>query len=299
MFFILLKMSEKLKILFIVNPISGIGKQNNFQHIVETSINNDRFDWQIAHTKYAGNAKEIAADAVKQGYNIVTAVGGDGSINEVAGALAGSRTALAVIPCGSGNGFARHLGLSLKPSKAIRLLKDATFRRIDTAFVNDKFFLSVAGVGFDSTVAEKFAHLPGRGMTTYLKAVLSEYFSYSPKTYEITADGKTFTRDALLITLCNSSQYGYGFRIAPNAELNDGKLNLCIIHKPILPEIPLVIAQIMAGKANHSHCVEIIECENVEIKNNDCGMINLDGETVETGTIFNAGINKSSLKIFC
>ena len=172
-------MSERIKILFIVNPISGIGKQNNFEQITKNNINSDRFDWHISYTQYAGNAEEIAAEAIGK-YDVVTAVGGDGSINEVAKVLVGTSTALGVIPCGSGNGFARHLGLSLNPRKCIRLLKDARFRTIDTAFVNDSFFVSVAGVGFDSTVAQKFSNLPGRGITTYLKAILTEYFSYIP-----------------------------------------------------------------------------------------------------------------------
>ncbi|MCQ2973647.1 MAG: diacylglycerol kinase family lipid kinase [Bacteroidales bacterium] len=273
-------MSNKIKILFIVNPISGIGKQNKFEEILKNNIDYQRFDVEISYTQYAGHAVEIAKNAVNK-YDVVTAVGGDGSINEIASQLQNTETALAVIPCGSGNGFARTFNIPLKPDLAIKFLNKAQFRKIDTCLINDKFFISIAGVGFDSLVARKYEEMPTRGFKTYFKAGFNSFFKYKEVEYTLIYNGKEEKCKAFLITACNSQQYGYDFKIAPNAKTDDGLLDIAIVHRPPLYRIPFTAISVMSGHANNSKYIDIIQAEELIIKGNDCGFINLDGETIK------------------
>ncbi len=155
-------MSGKIKILFIVNPISGIGRQKKIEQLIEKNLDTQKFDYQISYTQYAGHATKIAEESVNN-FDVITAVGGDGSINEIAKTLAGTETALAIIPCGSGNGLARALGIPVLPNLAIKYLNKAEFKMIDTCEVNKQFFLSLAGAGYDSQVAMRYQFLEVRG----------------------------------------------------------------------------------------------------------------------------------------
>lgn len=291
-------MSGKIKILFIVNPISGIGKQKKFEQILDRHIDKERFDFTIAYTQYAGHATEIAAAAVNK-YDVVTAVGGDGSINEVAKALVKTNTALAIIPCGSGNGLARALHIPLKPKRAIQSLNSAEFKTIDSCRVNDKFFLSIAGAGYDSEVARRYDFFPGRGFKTYFRAVVTSFGKYKPLEYEINIDGVSIKRTALMVTVCNSSQYGYGFKISPHASVTDGLLDVAIVKKPKAWRVPFVLLSIVLGRAHKSKCFEILQGKHVELSGNKKRWVNLDGETVRLDQTLNFDVDKDSIVLFC
>lgn len=273
-------MDNKLKILFIVNPISGIGRQKKIEQLIDLNLNKERFVPEICYTQYAGHAIEIARQAVGN-YDIVTAIGGDGSINETASQLVGTETALAVIPCGSGNGFARTLNIPLKPEEAVKHLNTADLKTIDTCTVNDKFFISIAGTGFDSVVAAKYEQMPGRGFKTYFKAGFGSFFKYQQDEYTLLYNGIERKERAFLITACNSTQYGYNFRIAPQAVLDDGLIDVAIVRRPPIWRIPYTAAGIMLGRAHKSKYIDIVRCPSITIKGSTSGYINLDGETVE------------------
>ncbi len=290
-------MSEKIKILFIVNPISGIGKQKRFEKVLNRHLDKEKFDYKIEYTQYAGHATEIASAAVGI-YDVVTAVGGDGSINEIAKALVKTETALAIIPCGSGNGLARALRIPVQPWRAVKFLNSAEFKTIDTCQVNDKFFLSIAGAGYDSQVARRYEFFPGRGFKTYFLAIITSFYQYKPLEYEINIDGVTIKRTALLVTVCNSSQYGYGFRISPKASLTDGLLDVVIVKKPEPWRVPFVLFNIAIGLAHKSKCFEILQGKHVELFGNKKRWVNLDGETVRLDQTLNFEVEKNSIVIF-
>jgi len=290
-------MSPKIKILFIVNPISGIGKQKRFLKILDRQLDKDKFDYTVQYTEYAGHATELAKAAVGI-YDVVTAVGGDGSINEIARALVKTETALAIIPCGSGNGLARALRIPMQPWRAVKFLNTAEFHTIDTCLVNDKFFLSLAGAGYDSQVARRYEFFPGRGFKTYFWAIITSYDQYKPLEYEITIDGVSIKRTALLVTVCNSSQYGYGFRIAPNASLNDGLLDVVIVKKPEPWRVPFVLLNIALGRAHKSKCFEVLQGKHVELFGNKKRWVNLDGETVRIDEKLEFDVDKQSIVVF-
>lgn len=283
--------------MFIINPISGIGRQKRFEGIIRDHLDKERFCPTIQYTEYPGHATKLAADAVGV-FDVVTAVGGDGSINEIAKALVNTSTALAIIPCGSGNGLARALNIPTDPIKAVEALAVSEFRRIDTCYVNDRFFISLAGAGYDSLVARLYDFYPGRGFKTYFKAVINSYFQYKPREYDINVDGHDIKCNALLVTVCNSSQYGYGFRIAPEAKLDDGMLDVVIMKKPEWWRVPFVLLAVALGRAHKSCCLEVVRGAHVELTGNESRWVNLDGETVRMDSNLRFDIS-SQVSVFC
>lgn len=290
-------MSSKKRILFIVNPISGIGKQKRFEKILKNNIDYKIYEPVIWYTEYAGHTVVLAKKAIEENFDIIAAVGGDGTVNEVAEQLINQNVTLAIIPLGSGNGLARYLKIPLFADKAIQYLNHAQSTNIDTCSIDGKFFISIAGVGFDSLVAARFEQEPGRGFKTYFKVITEEYFKYQMQNYTIIADGVSYQREALFVALSNSDQFGYNIRIAPNADIKDGKMDICIVKKPPLALVPMVVAQVLAGMANKCKYVEIIHAKDVKIIGNTNQSINLDGEAVLANNILNANVNPSSLKV--
>ena len=165
-------MAAKKKILFIMNPISGNAKKTGIPKIIETTLDTGLFDFEIEQTKYVGHACELAVKAKNNGYDAVVAVGGDGTVNDVAKALTHSETALGIIPCGSGNGLARHLMLPMDIAKAVEVINAFTIHDLDYGVINDIPFFCTCGMGFDAFISMKFAESGRRGPVTYLENIL-------------------------------------------------------------------------------------------------------------------------------
>ena len=216
------------KYLFIKNPISGGQRSKSFQRKVETIVSGIP-SATIVNTEYPGHARELASTAIKDGFDAVVAVGGDGTVNEVASALVGTDTALGVVPIGSGNGLARHLGIPLQPEKAISAILNPKTVRIDSATINGTPFFCTAGVGFDAQVAADYAKAEGRGLITYAKEAVRDWFSNKPGEYVIETEEGTIQTKALLITVGNANQWGNDYFITPRASLFDGKLDIAIV----------------------------------------------------------------------
>lgn len=288
----------KKKIVFIINPISGGKKKVDIPKAILAEIDYDKFDVDIRFTERVGHAQEISKQCVEDGFDIIVAVGGDGTINEVASEMIGSDCILGIIPRGSGNGLARHLGISRSVNKALGLINSAHTFKIDTASINGKTFISIAGVGFDAKVAELFANSKKRGFLTYFKIIAEKYASYRPKKYSITLDSRqTINTKALFISIANSNQFGYNTTIAPNAKLNDGKLDICIVKKPFLVEIPLIINLLLLKAIHLSPHVEIIPASKIIIVQSKNRKVNIDGEAIELGKELNIKVNPLSLDI--
>ncbi len=213
---------------FIINPSAG--KHKNLK-ILEKDIKKLFPESEIIYTKYAGHAKELALEAAQKKYETVISVGGDGTINEVTQGLANSETALGIIPCGSGNGFARMIKIPLKDTeKCLEIIKQGRTKKIDIGQANNEYFLNVAGIGFDALVAQKFAKSKRRGKLPYFKIGIKEYFSYRPGKYTLTFDNGSKTElTPLCLAFANGTQYGSNFYIAPKAKLDDGFLDMVIL----------------------------------------------------------------------
>jgi len=287
----------KKKVVIIVNPVSGVRKKNLIGRYAGQVLNNELFEWEIVYTGKQGHATEIARDAAEKGIDIVIAAGGDGTINEVAKGLVHTATVLGLIPLGSGNGLAHHLRIPTNPVSAFEAINRFNTKRIDTVKINNNIFVSIAGVGFDARVARKFSKSRRRGFLAYFSIVSREYPWYTPRNYELTIDGIPLSRKALLISFANSGQFGYNTQIAPTARVDDGLIDVCIVQKVPLYEIPIIAHLLYWNRIDQSKYVEILKARKVELVQKRNRYINLDGESVKTGRKLLIEIDPLSLNI--
>ncbi len=219
---------NELKYLFLLNPVAGVGARRDFLQIIEMACKEKGVAYKILFTRCAGDAKKIINKKFEK-FDVFVAVGGDGTMNEVASALAGTTGIMGLIPAGSGNALGRELGLSMKPTKAIWQLLNGHRTKIDTGIVNGRRFMNVCGLGFDDHIARCFAKSTSRGALSYFKAVIKEFFNYQSSTYEVVIDGVSTHYTSFVLTLANTAQYGNDAFIAPKASITDGVLDFCAL----------------------------------------------------------------------
>ena len=273
-------MENRRHILAIINPVSGIGSKDKIPRLIDTVVDNDHNDVSIVMSEYAGHAREIAAQAVQDGIDVVVAIGGDGTVNEVGSAVCGTDTALAIVPSGSGNGLARHLRISMNASRALQVLNNGVVGKFDYCTVNGKPFFCVCGMGFDAAVSYKFSNEGTRGFITYVKTALSEYVNYKPQAYKIDIDDKSMTDKAFVIACCNAAQYGNNAFIAPRATMQDGLIDVTVMH-PFSPAAsPLIGARLFLRQLNSDNHVSIYRGKHVVIERRHDDVIHIDGDPV-------------------
>ncbi|MBT2558262.1 diacylglycerol kinase family lipid kinase [Hymenobacter sp. ISL-91] len=219
-----------MRLCFILNPTSGTNRSQNVAALLSEHATAAGAEFDIMPTQYAGHAELLARQAAAAGCRVVVAVGGDGTVNEVARGLLGTGAALGIVPRGSGNGLARHLHLPLDLPAAVRRACRPTFQRIDAGRINGHWFFCTAGLGFDAHVSRKFAQAGTRGLATYVKVALGEYRHYRPTAVQLTLENED-VRDThcYVLAFANASQYGNNAYIAPRANIQDGLLDLCLI----------------------------------------------------------------------
>lgn len=287
----------KKRIRFIINPVSGISNKARLQEIIDQRIDKAKFDTEIVSTEYGGHARELAAHAVAQDYDAVVVAGGDGTVNEVASALANTSLPLGIIPLGSGNGLAHHLKLPFNLNRALQSISRLQTRSIDTYMVNGKFGCNLAGVGFDAHVAEKFAKVKRRGFWSYFKIVVREYPVYKPIQYQFTLQGNTFTRKALLVSFANSDQFGNGVAIAPEAKIDDGLLHVCILSKVPWVEAPVLGQVMMLRLINRTHYVDYIKTSEIILEQPASLPYHIDGDPAGFSRELHVKVNPLSLNV--
>ena len=288
---------NKQKIRFIINPISGRTHRKNLPSQIEDVLNTERYDYDIQVSEYAGHSKVLAQEAVDQHYDIIAVAGGDGSINEVGTKLIGTDIALAVIPCGSGNGLSRCLNIPLDPIKALELINRKAVCKIDTVTVNDVPFISISGTGYDAQVADDYAKDARHGFNTYLRYIVRNYFTLGEKTYTIQIADKSFNTKAFFISFANSNQMGYDVPISPKASLWDGKVDLCIVRKPNPLELPIVGSYFLSRNMDKSPKVDILQVAEATIIRPEAAVVNIDGESVMFDKALHIKINPLSLNV--
>ena len=288
---------KKEKILFLINPISGTRHKENLPGIINKQTDTARFDIEIIITRYKGEATEIVSEKLKENYRYFVAVGGDGTVNEIAKALINTPAILGIIPVGSGNGLARHLQIPLQPKEAIKIINKQKFQAIDCGLINNTPFFCTCGVGFDALIGEKFAQCKGRGLTNYVKTTIFEYFNYKPETYQITIDHeRKMNVPAFLITFANGSQYGNNAYIAPNADICDGQLDMCILSPFKLYKAPEIGIRLFAKNIDRSSLMHSVKASNILLERATEGVIHFDGEPCRMGkkleiSLINKGLN--------
>ena len=217
------------KTCFILNPIAGPSRRYDMPALIAQHFGTLEADYEIRLTEYAGHAVELARAAAAEGFEVVAAVGGDGTINEVGRGLLGTDAALGIVPQGSGNGLARHLKVPLGLPAALRRLARPDFSRMDVGRMNGHPFFCTAGLGFDAHVSQHFAQAGSRGLSTYLRVTLREYRHYRPVPVRVDLDGRVEETNCYVLAFANASQYGNNAYIAPLADLRDGLLDVCLI----------------------------------------------------------------------
>lgn len=276
-------MNEKKKIVFIINPISGTQNKKNILSLLEERIDKEKYDFEIVKTEKAGHAAEIAAQSAIANINLVVAIGGDGTINEIARSLIHTQTTLGIIPFGSGNGLARHLQIPMEAKGAIDIINQGNIECIDYGRINEMPFFCTCGVGFDAFVSLKFAKSGKRGLLTYLENTLHESLNYKPETYEIENEDGTMKYRAFLIACANASQYGNNAYIAPQASLSDGLMDVTILEPFTVLDIPTLAFQLFNKTIDQNSRIKTFKCKKIRILRNKAGVIHFDGDPIISG----------------
>lgn len=284
------------RIVFIVNPKAGTNLQKHIRDSVDKHLNHKKFEYGIWVTKKEGHARELAQKALEEGYEIVVAVGGDGSINEVASALVGTEATLGIIPAGSGNGLAMHLGYGRDIDEAIKKLNTAEVQTIDCGTLNGRAFINIAGVGFDGLVANLMKGSHWRGFLPYFIKSVEAGLSYTPRECQIELDDKTLTFKCFAISIANGPMYGYNFQIAPDARLDDGLFEVVILKDAPRWQYFAAVPSMLTNKIYEAEFVEHYAARRVRISAEGENHVHLDGEglVVEGDLVFelNAGVLK-------
>ena len=289
----------KKKTAIIVNPISGIGRQKKIETLLKDNLDHDLFDYTVRYTERIHHGTDLAREAVDQGFDCVVAVGGDGSVNDVAQGLKDTGVTMGIIPCGSGNGLARSLKIPLKPALAIRQLNQMNEHVIDSIVINDRWIsVNAAGVGFDAFIARLMHAAKTRGLAAYTNLILREYASYECNTYRITIDDRTIERSAWFIAVANGRQYGYNLAVAPKAQLCDGLIDISIIDKIPLDHIPITAPMAFMNLLDHSPHVEMFRGKEIVIEGNVHKWVNIDGEGENLGKELHFVNHPRSVKIY-
>ena len=288
---------NKKQIVFIMNPISGTVSKAGIPHIIEANLDKEKFDYTIRETQYAGHASVIAEEAKDEKADIVVAVGGDGTVNEVARAIVQSDTALAILPCGSGNGLARHLMLPMNIKGAIRIINQCEVHCLDYGTINNIPFFCTCGMGFDAFISMKFAMSGKRGPISYVENVLKEGLKYKPETYEIEDETGTKRYKAFLISCANASQYGNDAYIAPQASMSDGLMDVIIMEPFDVLEAPQISIDMFNKTLDKNSKIKSFRTKQLRVHRNNPGYIHFDGDPAMTGEDIEIKLIEKGIKV--
>ncbi len=282
--------------LYIINPASGIGRQKDMEKLIRKESDASRWDIEVVFSTECEHAFQLSRQAAGK-YDIVVAVGGDGTVNEVGRGLLNSSSALGIIPTGSGNGLARFLQMPFKVNKALKVINHGYIKAIDVIKLNDSYSLNVAGVGFDAYISHLFAEKKRRGPLAYMQLISKEFPKYRSDHYNIVIDGKPISINAFLISFANSSQYGNNFHIAPQAVIDDGLIDVCLIKDFPKYTAPALLISLLDQSIDKSKYDKIVKARNINIKHDKPLLGHVDGEPVNFGTEVNIEIMPLALKV--
>ncbi len=274
----------KKSIAFIVNPNSGTGNKMETIRLIEKLIDKDQFVYEVHQTQHPGHAREFAREFARRNFFSVVAVGGDGTVNEVASSLVHTNTSLGIIPIGSGNGLARHLGIPLNVKTAVEHLNHSEGIMIDYGLVNDQPFFCTCGTGFDAYVSTEFAKGKQRGVMAYLEKVITGYFNYRPIQYHLEGEKVDLKGKAFVLTFANASQWGNNAFIAPQASVQDGMLDVSILSQFPIIAIPSLALQLFTKTIDKDFFMTTLRTKEILLTREMDGPFHYDGEPYEEGT---------------
>ncbi len=294
---VLSSLKVKKKIKFIINPLSGGKNKQGVPQIIERVIDKTLFEIEYTVSESEAETIAIAADSKNKPLDAIIAIGGDGTINNIARHLVGSEIALGIVPMGSGNGFARELGIPVNAQKSLELINRFNIKKVDTGIVNEQFFINVCGVGFDAHVSSLFAGSRTRGFINYARITLNEMHHYKAQTYELIVDGKQYTQKAFMLVICNGTQFGNNAYIAPEALYDDGMFNITLIEDFKLWDVFGLIGHLFMKNIGKARNVKTFTGRNIQLIRKNAGHVNIDGEPFLLNQNLNININPLSLKM--
>ncbi len=287
-----------MRALLVINPIAGTSRKKGLQELVTRRFRNMGWEVDVKLTQCHGDATRLAREAVDEGYDCVIAAGGDGTVNETAAALCDTGVALGIIPCGSGNGLARHLNIPVDVKEGLKVIRQNHIVDIDYGMIGDHHFFCTCGVGFDAAVSELFASKGTRGLATYLRSVVEQYRGYKPAEYRIVIEGEVITERAFLIAVCNASQYGNNAYIAPKASIDDGLLDITIVHEGSALRTAFVGFDLLNGNLNRNTLITSYRARRMTIERTQPGPLHIDGEPTKIDGPLDISCVHHGLKVF-
>lgn len=288
----------KKKLLFIVNPVSGKGRGSELIPLFHKYFDDQHFELFIEQSQGKGHSTKIVNAYKNRGVQVVVAVGGDGTVNEIGGSLVGTNMVLGIIPTGSGNGLARHLGIPMEIGKSLKCIQMMNVISIDTVRFNDHRFLNVAGIGFDAEVSWNFAGSERRGWMNYARIILGMVMKITTFPYQLKYGDSHEEGSAVMISFANSSQYGNNARIAPNADIQDGKIDICILKSMNFFRLFPFFFSVMTGSIRNSSYFKSISTGSLEMT----GIFkraHIDGEPIELNGRLKIEVHPMSLNVIC
>lgn len=283
------------RVSFIVNPISGGKDKSGILAAIGKYMDLSRCRYDVRQTFRAGEAEELARSSRA---DIVVAVGGDGTVSEVARGLIGTGKAMGIIPCGSGDGLALHLGISREPAKAVKIINDACIQAIDVAHVDGVPFLVTAGVGLDAQVSWNFASSKKRGLATYIQTALESWIREKPCEYTVECGDAVWNGKAVFVTVGNANQWGNEAKITPGASLTDGLLDVTIVSPFDALEIPDLATRLMTiGLADDRRKVHTFRGTSVHIHRASPGPAHKDGDPFQAGSDLYMDVQAAALNV--
>jgi len=287
----------KKKIAFIINPKSGTASKENIPDIISQDLDKELYTHEVVFTEFRGHGSALTGKFVSEHYDVVVAVGGDGTVNEVARELRHTDVSLGIIPIGSGNGLARHLGIPMNVRKAVQQLNYSESILMDYGLVNNQPFFCTCGTGFDAYVSMEFAKGQKRGVMAYVEKMITGYFSYKPQNFHLKGEGIDFKSKAFVLTFANAAQWGNNAYIAPQASVQDGKLDISIMGNFPLIAIPTLALQLFTKTIDKDWFMSTFRAGEVLLEREESGPFHYDGEPYEEGTTIKVSIVKDGLKV--
>ena len=289
----------KERTLFIVNPVSGVGRQNRIETLLKNNLDHDIFNYDVCYTEHIHHGTTLAREAVDKGYDCVVAVGGDGSVNDVVQGLKGTGVRMGIIPCGSGNGLAHTLKIPTVPWLAIRVLNQRHKLTIDSIVINDQYVsVNAVGLGFDAYVARLMQAAKTRGVAGYSNSILHAYSRYESSSYKLTIDGQTIARTAWIIGVMNSNRIGYNFPAAPKAKLDDGIMDIAIVDKVPIDHLPISLNLALINHIEASQHVEMFRASELLVEGNVDRWVDIDGEYMLVGNTLHLVNHPHSINLY-
>lgn len=289
---------EQKRLTLVINPKSGTLSKKGLDKWLPRHLSRLGYDVDVQFTSGPGDATCIAAEAAARGDYGVLACGGDGTVNEVATGLINTGTALGILPAGSGNGLARHIGIPVDVVLSLEVIVENNVQACDYGTVNGRPFFCTFGMGFDAAVSRRFSKKHRRGLNSYISSTVDEFIKYHPQTYEIVAGDRVITDRAFLVAVCNASQYGNNAFIAPGASIMDGLLDVTIVHDGTMLENAWTGVEMLAGSIGNHGKIRTFRTKELHIRRAEPTPTHIDGDPAEFPAEVEVACHPGALKIF-